>query len=116
MQKLIELVEDSTADAYALPRYNPLDSSSNPKFGRYPDRQARLFRAGTKTNAHYIGAVHEALIIEGMMEFPPINTQSLGGDLGGPHIFHSGSVIDKEKFMEKSKFYEGLSKDVVIDG
>lgn len=87
-QGLIDIAEADSASAAILPRYNILRETPEPLLGRYPDRQARFFKITGSTKPHYVNPVHEALIVEGPVLFPPLNGASFGGRTGGPHIHH----------------------------
>jgi glycosyltransferase involved in cell wall biosynthesis len=63
-----ELVTNSSAAAYAIPRKNLIFGIWARTMGWWPDSQTRLFRAGA---ASYVGRVHETATIRGAVHFLP---------------------------------------------
>ncbi len=84
---LLHLLAAGTHDAFALPRYNFPGIDKQGLVVGYPDRQVRLLRHTKNRRIRYSGAVHEK--VHGIQSFRvPLDTSSVGGPRGGPHIHH----------------------------
>lgn len=105
----VELIDTDTADVFLLPRYNHKGLTPGAGLGRYPDRQARLFRVTPDHRPHYINAIHEALVDVGAPGFPPLNMVAAGGPEGGPHIHHVGEARGEARIGEKFSLYKSLT-------
>ncbi len=79
--------EDSSVDAFALPRYNFPGADKSGSMIAYPDRQVRLLRHTPDHRVRYGGAVHETVQGTGHRSLP-LDTAALGLARGGPHIHH----------------------------
>ncbi len=84
---------NSENDLWALPRIHLKQSDENitVREGRYPDYQARLFRA--RRGLFYVNPVHEAVV--GYQAHGLAPCYSSPEAHGGPHIFHLEAVSER---------------------
>jgi len=102
---------DSNVDAWRLPRYNFSDGDKIAPPTPYPDAQGRLFRNYNDRRIKFAGKVHEILTGWSRIRRVPINSYSINGNEGGPHIHHMGCAYKTPNVRrEREELYKKLAE------